>query len=300
MKASQHNISLTFLTAFLLIATGSRVYAQFRPFDNSRTLAPWIYNPSASFSDEVQVYLGYDGRGSNSLTPQTLIGGLRVPLLYRGRDRRRPAAMVGLQYLKSMQDIINSSVVDGNFAYEVPLSKRVRAALGIGGGISTLRYNFGNLNYLDNNDPLIGSGINFFNIHLNSGLSVVLDDKFTISVSHPYLLKENKLNLREVIARMAYRAPVTKELAIRVGANLDTYNRNMIVGGDLRADWKQSFSVMAGADNFKFYSGLSVSMDYLTIGYTYGYNYSKLFSNFANNQVMVLISAPQRNGTMRR
>lgn len=284
----------------LLLMLVNEVSAQYRPFDNSRTMAPWLYNPAASFSDNFQGYIGYDGRGSNSLTPQALIAGVRVPVLYRGRDRRRPAAMVGLQYLKVMQDILNSSVINANFAYEVPLSKRVRAALGVGGGISTLKYNYGNLVYLDVSDPLIGNGVNFFNIHLNAGMSLVLDDRLTFSLATPYLLKENKVNLREVIVRTSYRTSVSDDLGLQVGANLDTYNSNVIVGGDVRAEWKKSFSVLAGADNFKFYSGLSITMDYLSIGYTYGYNYSKLFSNFSNNQIMLMIAPPQRPGTRRR
>lgn len=293
MISIRHNgFRVMFILLFLLLSNS--LCAQYRPFDNSRAIAPWIYNPSASFATETQVYLGYDGRGSNSQTPQTLMGGLRFPVLYAGRDRRRPAAMAGVQYLKVTQDILNHSVISGNFAYQVPISRRVRAALGVGSGISTLKYNYEKLVYLDASDPLIGSGVNFFNIHLNAGISVVLDEKLTLSLSNPYMLKENKLNIREIIARATYKADVSENMSLLIGANVDTYNRNQIIGGDLRAAWKKSFTVIAGADNYKFYSGLSVSMDYLTIGYTYGYNYSKLFSNFANNQIVMLIEIPQK------
>jgi len=288
------------LMLVLMLLSVQQASAQYRPFDNSRTMTSWIYNPAASFTNDVQTYVGYDGRGSNSQTPQAIIGGLRVPVLYGGRDNRRPAAMVGFQYLKVMQDIWNTSVISGNFAYQVPLSRRVHAAIGLGGGISTMKYNYGNLVYLDASDPLIGNGVNFFNIHLNGGLSVMVDDKLVFSLATPYLLKENKVNLREVIARASYKTPVSENLGIMVGANMDTYNRNLIVGGDVRAEWKKSFSVIAGADNFKWYSGLTVTMDYLMIGYTYGYNYSKLYSNFSNNQVMMMIGVPQRTSSRRR
>lgn len=288
------------LLLVIMLVSAHKAAAQYRPFDNSRTMASWIYNPAASFTNEVQAFVGYDGRGSNSQTPQALLGGLRVPVLYGGRDRRRPSAMVGFQYLKVMQDILNSSVISGNFAYQVPVSRRVHAAIGMGGGISTLKYNYGNLVYLDSSDPLIGNGVNFFNIHLNAGMSVMVDDKLVFSLATPYLLKENKLNVREVIARASYKTPLSDKLGILVGANLDTYNRNMIAGGDVRVEWKKSFSVIAGADNFKFYSGLTVTMDYLMIGYTYGQNYSKLYSNFPNNQVMMMIGVPQKASARRK
>ena len=300
MIAKHYHTGYRAFLALLIFISVSDVRAQFRPFDNSRTTAPWIYNPSTSFTDKTQGYIGYDGRGSTSLTPQTLIAGFRIPVLYSGRDRRRPAAMAGMQYMSMMQDIVNSSVVNATFAYEVPLSRRVRASLGFGGGISTVKYNYENLVYLDTSDPLLGNGVNFFDIHLNAGISMTLDDRLTFSLAAPYLLKEDKLNLREVIARTSYRAVLTDELSLLVGANLDTYNRNTIVGGDVRLEWIKSFSVLAGADNFKFYSGVAVSVEYLTIGYTYGYNYSKLFSNFSNNQVMLIFGPPKRSGTRRR
>lgn len=269
--------------------------AQLRPFDNSRTLAPWMYNPAASFSADFQTILAYDGRNSNTFTPQSLFAGVRIPVLYAGRDRRKPASMIGAQLIRTTQDLIQSSLLAGNFSYQVPVSKRVRAAAGLGAGMSMLNYNYDNLQYLDQQDPLLGNGVSFFNVHLNAGLSVVVDERLTFSAALPYMLRENKPNLEEWIIRAMYEAPIGSQMDLLIAGNLDTYNRNTIAGGDVRLTWNKTFALLAGADNFKAYSGVTLRFETIFFSYTYGINYSNMLNRIPNNQIMVMLSIPPKS-----
>jgi hypothetical protein len=270
-------------------------FAQLRPFDNSRTLSPWMYNPAASFTGDFQAILAYDGRNSNSFTPQSLFAGVRIPVLYSGRDRRKPASMIGAQFLRTSQDLVQSSLLSGNFSYQVPLSKRLRAATGLGAGMSILNYNYDNLVFLDQQDPLLGNGVSFFNMHLNAGLSLVLDERLTLSAALPYILRENNLNLNEWIIRAAYEAQLGNDFDFLIAANLDTYNRNKIIGGDLRLQWNKTIAVLAGTDNFKAYSGVTLRFETISFSYTYGINYSSMLNRIPNNQIMLMMSVPPKS-----
>jgi len=290
-------ISVAFTCCLILamLLNSQQAYAQLRPFDNSRTMSPWLYNPAAAFTGDFQSVIAYDGRNTNSFTPQSIMAAVRIPVIYAGRDRRKPASMVGAQYLRTSQDIVSSSVLSGNFSYQVPISKRVRAAIGLGAGMSMLNYNYENLVFVDQQDPLLGNGVDFFNMHLNAGFSIVIDERLTFSAALPYILRENKTNFGEIIVRAMYDAAISNDLELQIAGNLDTYNQNMIAGGDLSLQWKKTLGLLAGADNFKAYSGLSIRLETIHFSYTYGINYSNLLNRLPNNQVMIMLSIPPKS-----
>ena len=279
----------------LILAVYSDARAQLRAFDNSRTTAPWIYNPAVSFTGDFQTLLAYDGRNNNSFTPQSLFAAIRIPVIYPGRDRRKPASMVGAQFLRTTQDIVSSSVLSGNFSYQVPMSKRMRAAVGLGAGMAMLNYNYENLNFIDQQDPLLGNGVDFFTMHLNAGVSLVFDERFTLAAALPYILRENKVNLGEYVIRAMYDVHLTHDLELLVAANLDTYNRTTAVGGDFRVQWKKTIGVLAGADNVKAFTGVTMRFETIVFNYTYGLNYSELLNRLPTNQVMVMLSIPPKS-----
>lgn len=283
---------MVFFCFLLLHVSFTESVAQLRPFDNSRILSPWMYNPAASFTRDFQAVLAYDGRNSNTFTPQSLFAGVRIPVLYSGRDRRNPAALIGAQYLRTSQDLVQSSLLSGNFSYQVPLSKRLKAATGLGAGMSLLNYNYDNLVFLDQQDPLLGNGVSFFNMHLNAGLSLVLDERLTFSAALPYILRENKVNLNEWIIRATYESQLSDDFDFLIAANLDTYNLNSIIGGDLRLRWNKAIALLAGGDNFKAYSGVTFRFETIFLSYTYGVNYSAVLNRIPNNQVMLMLSIP--------
>lgn len=281
------------LLILLLFGTGAS-YCQIRPFDNSKAILPWIYNPAASFADGLQAYIGYDGRGNGNFLPQSVVAGLRMPVLAGRRSRREPTTMVGVQLLNTTQDLLKASTINATFAHQVSLTRSIKVALGLGAGVYNMRYNFEALEYMDANDPLLNSGKNFFNMHLNAGAALVVEDKFFVNLALPYLVKDNRANLTEIIFRAGYSFPLNPDLVLIAAANLDTYNRNLIFGGDLRAEWRKMVSFMAGADRYKYHGGILLDIKPFSLGYTYGLNFSNSIDHVPSHQISVFSNLPMR------
>jgi hypothetical protein len=279
---------------FSLILFSGACYGQIRPFDNSKAILPWIYNPAANFSDGFQAYIGYDGRGSGNFLPQSVVAGLRMPVMAGRRSRSAPATMVGVQLLNTTQDLLKASTINATFAHQVSLSRSLKVALGLGAGVYNMRYNFEALEYMDANDPLLNSGKNFFNMHLNAGGALVIEDKFFVNLALPYLVKDNRANLTEIIFRAGVQFPLNPDLVLIAAANLDTYNHNLIFGGDLRAEWRKMVSFMAGADRYKYHAGILLDIAPFSLGYTYGLNFSNSIDHMPAHQISVFSNIPMR------
>jgi hypothetical protein len=280
------------LPLFLMIAGVAA--GQIRPFDNSKAILPWIYNPAASFAEGFQAYIGYDGRGSGNFLPQSVVAGLRMPVLAGRRSRHSPTTMVGVQLLKTTQDLLKASTINATFAHQISLTRTMKIAMGLGAGVYNMRYNFEALEYMDANDPLLNSGKNFFNMHLNAGAALVMDDKFFVNLAFPYLVKDNRANLTEIIFRAGYEFALNPDLALIASANLDTYNHNLIFGGDLRAEWRKMVSFIAGADRYKYHGGILLDIKPFSLGYTYGLNFSSSLDNVPSHQISVFSDLPLR------
>lgn len=279
------------IIALLLCAHAG--YSQIRPFDNSKSILPWIYNPTADFSTDLQAYVGYDARGNSSFTPQSVVAGLRMPVLGTGRPRRGGGTgVMGVQVLNTSQSILNSLTVNVNFAHQVAVNNNIKMSLGLGAGIFNMTYDYDALVYFDSGDPLLNNGENIFNMHLNAGFSLVMDDKLFINLAAPYLLKDKEANVKEIIFRAGYTFPVNPDVKLTAAANVDTYNDNMIYGGDLRLEWREMISLLAGADRYKYHGGLLLSFKSFTCGYTYGMNYNSLLDNVESHQLSVMSSFP--------
>ena len=61
-----------------------------------------------------------------------------------------------------------------------------------------------------------------------------------------------------------------------------------IYGGDLRMEFREVFSVMAGLDTEKYHGGLLMKFDAFGFGYTYGENFSGLLNNIPSHQLSVI------------
>ena len=264
-------------------------YAQMRAFDNSKEILPWIYNPAASFSDDVQAYAGYDGRGSNSFTPQSILAGIRMPLGRSNDPRHRgQSAIAGFQVLNTSQTLVNTLTVNLNFAQQIMINSNTKLAFGVGAGIYNMQYDQDALVYMDAQDPLLSTGDNLFNLHLNAGLSLDIANKLFFNVAAPYLVKNGGLNIKEMILRAGYIFPINEEYRLIPAVNLDTYNNNMIYGGDLRLEWRKTLSVMAGADRYKFHGGVMLNVSSFAFGYTYGQNISDELNNIQSHQLSII------------
>src|SRR5690606_9356823 len=122
-----------------LVSGGAQ--AQFRPFDNSRAILPWLYNPSTDIPADLQTYIGYDGRGNSDFTPQSVVAGIRLPISGDTRSRYNvPAGVAGLQVLSTSQTLWNTLTVALNFAKQVQLSRGSRLSFGMGAGIYNMKY----------------------------------------------------------------------------------------------------------------------------------------------------------------
>lgn len=84
------------------------------------------------------------------------------------------------------------------------------------------------------------------------------------------------------------------ETNLIASANLDTYNRNIIFGGDLQMEYRKVFSVLAGADRYKFYGGIKLDVKPFAVGYTYGMNFSQWIDHVPSHQISVLSHIPLR------
>ena len=283
--------------AILAILLSSGVaHAQMRAFDNSKAILPWIYNPASDFTMDFQAYVGYDGRGNSSYTPQSIIAGLRMPV-ERGRRRRSsrdrtPSSMIGVQMLNVSQDMLKTSTINASFAHQVVLSKKVRLAMGLGAGIFNMEYDTDDLVYFDQNDPLLGNGESFFNVHLNAGFALIVEDMLVINLASPYLIKDNRANVKEIIFRVSHILTLAADVKMITSANLDTYNNNLIYGGDVRMEWKGMVSVMAGADRYKYHGGLLLNIKPFSLGYAYGQNYRNTFGYVPSHQISIFSHIP--------
>lgn len=59
----------------------------------------------------------------------------------------------------------------------------------------------------------------------------------------------------------------------------------MIYGGDLQLEWKESISLLIGADRFKYYGGVLVGLDGFAFGYSYGLNHQSVLNHFESHQI---------------
>ncbi len=273
---------------FLLLLASCAAYSQVRPFDNSKAILPWLYNPAVNLSQNLQAYAGYDGRGSGNFMPQSLVAGMRMPVQGAKQFRNRgPATMMGIQLLSTSQNLIKSSTTNATFGHEIAITRDMRVAMGLGGGIFNMRYNYDALVYMDQQDPLLNEGEDLFNIHLNAGVSFVITDKFFFQVAAPYLVKDKKANPGEVMIRTGYSFPLNEELSLIAAASLDTYNHDLIYGADLRAEWRKLISFMVGADRNKCHGGILLDIKPFSLGYTYGQNYRAISDYVPCHQISV-------------
>lgn len=271
----------------ILLLLSSLAMAQIRPFDNSKAILPWMYNPAVNFTKDFQVYLGYDGRGNSSFMPQSVVAGLRMPVIHGKGTSRNPHTMIGIQVLNTKQDLLKQSTINATFAHQIDINKSTRLAMGMGAGVFNMNYNLDDLEYLDQQDPLLNNAGSFFNVHLNAGVALTLGDKLFINVAAPYLVKDGRANFEEIILRTSYVFAVNKDLNVIPSLNLDTYNKNMIYGGDVRLEWRKLISVLAGADRFKYHGGILLDIKPVCIGYTYGQNFDAELGNIVSHQISI-------------
>jgi hypothetical protein len=282
---------------FLVICSGT-AYPQIREFDNSRPVLPWLYNPSADFSEDFQAYFGYDGRGKSSFTPQSLLAGARMPVFQGKKARMRRGrtttfGMVGLMVMNTSQEIFNDLKVNINYSQQVALNRKTKLAMGLGAGIINLSYDYENLEYMDQQDPLL-NGESYFNFYLNAGLSLTMDERFFINLAAPYIMKNDRINIEEIVLRTGYSLYINEDVNLIAAAHLDTYNNNLIYGGDLRMEIRKMVSVFAGADRYKYYGGLILDYKPISFGYTFGRNFNNLLNNINSHQIILIGSIPIR------
>jgi hypothetical protein len=282
------------LAIVLIVLSSGVTYSQIRAFDNSKAIMPWIYNPASDFTKAFQAYVGYDGRGNSSFTPQAIIAGVRMPVDQgRRKSRNRMASsMIGVQMLNVSQDMLKTSTINASFAHQIMISKKVRLGMGLGAGIFNMEYDNDDLVYFDQNDPLLANGDSFFNVHLNAGFSLMIEDMLVVNLASPYLIKDYRANVKEIIFRVSHILPLAADVKMITSVNLDTYNNNLIYGGDVRMEWRSMVSIMAGADRYKYHGGMLLNIKPFSLGYSYGQNYLNTFGYVPSHQISVFSHIP--------
>lgn len=279
----------TIIIITLALFNAATALSQIRAFDNSKAVMPWIYNPTAAMPTDLQAYVGYDGRGKGTFTPQSFLAGARMPVSgKRSPISRTASGIAGFQILNTSQTLLKTLTVNLNYSQQLWLNNSTMVALGIGGGIYSMSYDHEALVYMDAQDPLLNNGENLFNLHLNAGVSLIMDDKLFVNLATPHILKNEGVNFKEIILRAGYAFTINEEIKITPAANLDTYNGNLIYGGNLRMEWREILSFMAGADSYKYHGGIMLDFDAFGLGYTYGRNYSKAINSIQSNQIAII------------
>jgi len=293
---------MKYLGTIILLTISISGFSQIRAFDNSKAILPWIYNPTTSFISDFQAYVGYDARGTSSFTPQSIVAGMRMPLFQqrirapKGRSRRSrqkvATAVVGVQILNTKQDILQSTTINVSYAHQIDVSSRLNMAFGLGFGIFNMNYDYAALSFIDQQDPLLNSGESFFNLHLNAGVTLILDGNLFLNIAAPTLLKNNEANFDEIIVRVGYPFAVGNDVIITAAANLDTYNNNFIYGADIRVEWKEMISLLAGGDTNKYHLGLLFDVSNFALGYTFGQNFLPEQGQLQAHQISLYSTLP--------
>ncbi len=287
------------IITILLLCSALPGIAQFRAFDNSKAILPWIYNPTATFIADYQAYIGYDGRGTSSFTPQSIVAGLRVPLFQkrikapkgRGRTRRDArklaSGVMAVQLLNTKQDIYSSTTINISYAHRVAINNRLTMALGLGMGVFNMNYNYNSLVFIDQQDPLLNNGESFYSMQLNAGATFTVDQKLFLNIAAPYILKNNQSNLSEIIVRLGYPFAVGNDFVLTAAANLDTYNQNLIYGADLQVEWQEMISLLVSGDRYKYHVGVLFNIPTFALGYTYGQNFQQTQGQIQSHQISI-------------
>ncbi len=294
------------LILILTMAVQLPLYGQIRPFDNSKAILPWIYNPSAStFIHDYQPYFGYDGRGTSNFTPQSFVAGIRIPLMQKRidapkssgrrsvRNRTKVAtAVAAAQVLNTTQSLYNTTTVQVSYAHRVALNERMTLALGMGLGIYNADYDYNALVYMDPNDPLLNQSDRLFGLHLNAGFTFTLDRRLFVNLAAPYLLRDKQANFDEIILRVGYPFYLGRDMVLTAAANLDTYNHNLIYGADIQVQWKEMISLLIGGDRYKYQAGVLFQVAGFALGYTYGQNFQPVQGQLATHQISLFGNVP--------
>ena len=295
---TKDTIKLAVLSLVITLLGLAESRAQIRAFDNSRAFMPWLYNPAADMPAQYSAYLGYDARGNSSITPQSMVAGVRVPVIGvgRGSSGKHALGVAGLQALNTSQSLANLLTVQANYAHQISLNDKVRLGFGMGMGMQHFSYDQDELVYFDEQDPFFQQGDRLFNLNLQVGVSLVADDKLFIHLSSPDMLKNGSNNFDEIIVRSGFILPLQADFAVVPAVYFETYNHNRIYGGDLRVEWKKMLSVLAGADRYKAYGGLQFKYKEIGFGYTYGQNFSNYRGSLDSHQISLNLSASGKRG----
>lgn len=286
---------MKYILIILIVLTSARANSQIRAFDNSKQILPWIYNPSASISNDFQAYFGYDGKGNSTNTPQSFIAGLRMPVSFEKKNAdnsNKLKGMMGLQLLNTTQSLYKDLNINLNYAQQVAISEHIKLALGLGIGIQNFDYDYDKLIYVDQRDPLFNNDAKYIDLQLNAGFTFSMYDQIFVHLAAPSLLNDNGINYEEFIVKASYLYTINNNLEIFASINLDTQNNNMMYGGDILVRIKKLISVVGGVDNYKYHGGVLMSLKTVNLGYTYGRNYQDFLKNLETHQVSLITNIP--------
>lgn len=294
---------ILFVTIFSLAALGQQQshYTQF--FYN-----PALYNPAAiGTQDLIDIDLGFRKQwvGVNN-SPLTFTMTAHAPIKMKKKDKRPRASFNpdAMQFFKTpevrtgrMKHAIGGKVINDewgafgmtnvylNYAFHVPLSKKINMSLGVGLGWSNYRFNQDKAVTLDPNDPsyieFLGLGTNQNIFDMQAGLWIYHKD-FYIGLSATNLIMnkihfgENKtnsnLNIHSyftagyiwratekfsvspyVIVKYMYPSPISFDVALK-------FEYNDFVWGAVGYRYDDAVSIMAGF-NFGKHFQLTYSYD---------------------------------------
>jgi len=184
-----------FCWLFLLLLGVLRGYetsAQNYPTYDGYFLNPFIYNPAAAATEQLQINAGYR-RQWFGIPGAPSISSLTVNTLM---DKTR--AGIGFKVSSFSRGFLNSTDASVSYAYGVPLSKATKLFFGLSGGLLSNTINLGELSAIS--DPALSSASNGISPSASFGMLLKSSNGLNLGFTLPKLFN----NLTELDAKYSF------------------------------------------------------------------------------------------------
>jgi type IX secretion system PorP/SprF family membrane protein len=189
---------------------------------------------------------------------------------------------VGLSLQNDKIGPSNTTLIEGDFAYRMKLTKKLRLNFGIKGGIGLFNANLSNVITTDGNDPVFSKNISWRN-KPNFGLGLLLQhERFYIGLSAPKLLESTSGDIQGVLAQKRHYYGIAG-IVFPMGSQWKfkpTFALKYVPGARIQGDftagfmWKEKFNLglaYRSNDAIAGMIGFQITEPFM-IGYSFDYS----------------------------
>lgn len=258
---------------FILILFSLNSHAQYIPLMNGYFKTNQFLNPaSAGVKNHMVAYTGLRKQWVRVKgAPTTQMMAFDSPL------NKQRIGLGGVYY----RDKVGATTTNGlqfNYSYRIRVSRRMRLAFGANVGLEASRFNVGELELIEANDPTFSTGGYSRQNKLKLGGGLLLyDKKLTLGISVNDIIKEKKYG--NLVGYFQYKKKVNREWSYTPGVLLKI-NTFLIKQAEFSVltSYKQQFSVNLGLrTNGSIIAGVGFKpTSQLLVMYSYDYVAGKL------------------------